>query len=216
MSSRFGEPLAAGTMDSPAAERNKQPILDVLTRVLPARGTVLEVASGTGQHAVHFARALGTLTWQPTELDTGLRAALATRVAAVGLANLRAPEPFDVLDEAAPAVTPAAVVCINMIHIAPWAATEALFRHAARLLSAGAPLILYGPYKLDGRHTAPSNEAFDASLRSRDARWGVRDLSEVRAVAAEHGFDFQELVPMPANNFVVVFVRTAAGRGEIS
>jgi hypothetical protein len=212
MSTRFGEPLAAGTVDSPAAERNKQPILDVLARVLPERGTVLEVASGTGQHVVHFARALDTLTWQPTELDHGLRASLAARVSAAALANLRAPEPFDVLDEAPPAVEPAAIVCINMIHIAPWPATEALFRHAARLLPAGAPLILYGPYKIDGRHTAPSNEAFDASLRSRDSRWGVRDLGDVRAVGAAHGFAFQELVPMPANNFVVVFLRTATGR----
>lgn len=216
MSSRFGEPLAAATMDSPAAERNKQPILDVLTRVLPAAGTVLEVASGTGQHAVHFARALEAIVWQPSEADAGLRAALAARVAAAGLANLRAPVAFDVLDEAAPAVAPAAIVCINMIHIAPWAATEALFRHAARLLSAGAPLVLYGPYKIDGRHTAPSNEAFDASLRSRDARWGVRDLADVRAAAAARGLDFRELVPMPANNFVVVLVRSAAGNGEIS
>jgi hypothetical protein len=198
-------------LDSPAAERNKQPILDVLTRVLPARGTVLEVASGTGQHAVHFARALDTLIWQPSEPDTASRAVLAARVSAAGLANLRAPEPFDVLDEARPEVEYAAIVCINMIHIAPWPATEALFRHAQRLLPAGAPLILYGPYKIDGRHTAPSNEAFDASLRSRDARWGVRDLKDVRAVAAAHSFDFQELVPMPANNFVVVFLRTAAG-----
>ena len=208
MSARFGEPLAA-TMDSPAAERNKQPILEVLQRVLPPRGTVLEVASGTGQHAVHFARALEALTWQPTEPDATLRAALAARVSAAALANLRAPEPFDVLDERAPAVDPAAIVCINMIHIAPWAATEGLFGHGARLLAAGAPLVLYGPYKLDGRHTAPSNEAFDASLRARDPRWGVRDLADVQAVGAAHGFDFRELVPLPANNFAVVFARAA-------
>jgi tRNA G46 methylase TrmB len=118
MSVRFGEPLAAGTMDSPAAERNKQPILDVLRRVLPPRGIVLEVASGTGQHVVHFARALETLTWQPTEPDAVLRAALAARVSAAALANLRAPKPFDVLESAAPAVDPAAIVC-TMIHIAP-------------------------------------------------------------------------------------------------
>jgi hypothetical protein len=207
MSNRFGEPLAARTTDSPAAERNKQPILDVLTRVLPARGTVLEVASGTGQHAVHFARGLPALTWQPTEPDAALRAALSERVAAAALPNLGMPEPFDVLDSAAPAVKPAAIVCINMIHIAPWAATEGLFRHASRLLPAAAPLILYGPYKLDGKHTAPSNEVFDASLRSRDSRWGVRDLAEVRAVGAAHGLSFRELVPMPANNFVVVFAK---------
>jgi SAM-dependent methyltransferase len=210
MSKRFGEPLAAGTMDSPAAERNKQPILDVLTRVLPARGTVLEVASGTGQHAVHFARGLPALTWQPTEPDAALRAALADRVIAAALPNLRLPEPFDVLAPAAPAVEPAAIVCINMIHIAPWTATEALFRHAARLLPPGAPLILYGPYKLDGKHTAPSNEAFDVSLRGRDSRWGVRDLGDVRAAGAAYGLTFRELVPMPANNFVAVFVKAGA------
>ncbi|HZF28361.1 MAG TPA: DUF938 domain-containing protein [Gammaproteobacteria bacterium] len=200
-------------MDSPAAERNKQPILEVLTRVLPPRGTVLEIASGTGQHAVHFARALATLTWQPTEPDAALRAALAARISAAALPNLRAPEPFDVLADAAPAVDPVAIVCINMIHIAPWTATAGLFRHTARLLPAGAPVVLYGPYKLDGRHTAPSNEAFDASLRARDARWGVRDLADVRAVGAAHGFDFRELVPMPANNFIVLFVRASDARG---
>ncbi|HET8699498.1 MAG TPA: DUF938 domain-containing protein, partial [Gammaproteobacteria bacterium] len=165
MSKRFGEPLTAGSMDSPAAERNKEPILDVLARVLPPSGTVLEVASGTGQHAVHFARALPALIWQPTEPDAGLRAGLTERVAAAALPNLRPPAPFDVLEPAVPVVEAAAIVCINMIHIAPWAATEGLFRHAARLLPAGAPLILYGPYKLDGEHTAASNEAFDASLR---------------------------------------------------
>jgi hypothetical protein len=210
MSTRFGEPLAAGTGDSPAAERNKQPILEVLTRVLPPRGTVLEVASGTGQHVVHCARALPALTWQPTDTDPTLRAGLAARVAAAALPNLRPPEPFDVLAETAPNVAAVAILCINMIHIAPWAATDGLFRHAARLLSAGAPLILYGPYKLDGRHTAPSNEAFDATLRARDSRWGIRDLGDVRAVGAARGFDFQELVPMPANNFVVIFVRGGA------
>ena len=213
MNVRYGESLVFGTTESPAAERNKQPILDVLQRVLPPRGTVLEVASGTGQHAVHFARGLGRLTWQPTEPDAASRAGLAARVAAAALPNLSAPEPFDVLDAAAPAVEPAAIVCINMIHIAPWAATEALFRHSAKLLRDGAPLILYGPYKLDGKHTAPSNEAFDASLRARDSRWGVRDLGDVRAVGAMHGFAFEEVVAMPANNFIVVFVRTAAARG---
>lgn len=210
MSTRFGETLFEG--DSPAAERNKEPILEQLRRLLPESGTVLEVASGTGQHAVHFARALPGLIWQPTEPDAGLRGSIARRVQAAALANLRPPAAFDVLAGAAPAAAADAVICINMIHIAPWAATHGLFHHAAALLSAGAPLILYGPYKLDGRHTAPSNEAFDASLRARNPDWGVRDLDDVTAVAREHGFELEHCVAMPANNQLVVFRRAAAQR----
>ncbi len=206
MNARYGEPLAAG--DSPAAERNKQPILEQLERLLPATGTVLEIASGTGQHALHFARELPAFVWQPTETDEGLHAALERRVAAAALPNLSPPRRFDVLDAATPAFAPDAVLCVNMIHIAPWSATDGLFRHGARLLPrAGSPLILYGPYKIDGEHTAPSNEAFDASLRSRNPEWGVRDLDAVTEVARQHGFELVERVGMPANNFVVVFRR---------
>lgn len=205
MSSRYGEPLAAG--DSPAAERNKEPILEQLRRVLPPAGTVLEVASGTGQHAVHFARALPGLVWQPTEPDAELRATIARRVAAAGLANLRAPLAFDVLAANGGELAADAVLCVNLLHIAPWAATPGLLAHAARWLEHGAPLVTYGPYRVDGEHTAPSNAAFDASLRARNPEWGVRDLAEVAAAANGAGFELDERVSMPANNLLLVFRR---------
>ena len=211
MKERYGEPLAAGELPaSPAAERNKQPIAAVLADVLRGTGQVLEIASGTGQHAEHFAREFPALIWQPSEPDPALRAATAARVARAALPNLRAPLALDVLDADWPALTAAALVCINMIHIAPARATEALFAHAARVLSAGAPLVLYGPFKRGGRHTAPSNAAFDASLAARNAEWGVRDLGDVAALAARYGFGAPEVVAMPANNLTVVWRRLAA------
>jgi hypothetical protein len=193
--------------DSPAAERNKQPIAEVLGTVLPAAGTVLEIASGTGQHAEHFARRFPHLEWQPSEPDDEVRATLAARVTAARLPNLRAPLKFDVHDPKPPIERAAAVVCINMIHIAPWSACEALFRHASTLLEAGAPLVLYGPYKRDGVHTAPSNAEFDTSLRARNAAWGVRDLSDVDDLARLQGFALQLTIAMPANNLSVVWRR---------
>jgi hypothetical protein len=196
--------------DSPAAERNKQPILDVLLRVLPAEGTVLEIASGTGQHVVHFARALPQLIWQPSEPDAELRDTIRERLDSEGLQNVRAPLALDVLVDVWPITSADAVLCSNMIHIAPWSATEGLVRHASRLLASGAPLILYGPFKRRGRRTAPSNEAFDASLRARDPAWGVRDLDEVTALAQRHGFELAEVVEMPANNLTVVLRRVVA------
>jgi SAM-dependent methyltransferase len=204
---RHGEPLTAGSRESPAAERNKQPIADVLVRVLPPAGLVFEVASGTGQHAEHFARTFAGHEWQPSEPDAELLAILEARVRAVALPNLRAPVLFDVLTTSTPRVAAAAVVCINMIHIAPWPATEALLRHAQRMLSVGAPLVLYGPFRLGGQHTAPSNAAFDASLQGRNAAWGVRDLDEVVQLAARYEFALAETVPMPANNLTVVLRR---------
>jgi SAM-dependent methyltransferase len=207
VSNKYGETLTSGGLESPAAERNKQPILDVLAPRLPARGTVLEIASGTAQHAVHFARALPALTWQPTDSDADLRAAAAARIAAASLANVLPPLPLDVCDSVWPVTAVDAVVCINMIHIAPWAATEGLLRGAARVLRVGSPLFLYGPYRLEGRHTAPSNEAFDVALRARDPSWGVRDLGDVAGCGREHGFELSETLAMPANNLTVVLVR---------
>lgn len=194
---------------SAAAERNKQPIADVLAHVLPRAGLVLEIASGTGQHAEHFARELPGLTWQPSDSDPEMVAALAARVASAALPNLRPPLALDVHDALPPLEPVAAVVCINMIHIAPWSATEGLLRGASRVLGPGAPLVLYGPFKRGGRHTAPSNEAFDASLRARDAEWGVRDLEVVADSARAHSFLLREIVEMPANNLTVVFERSA-------
>jgi hypothetical protein len=204
---RYGETLVAGELESPAAERNKEPILAVLRTVLPLEGVVLEVASGTGQHAVHFARAFPDLVWQPSEPDATLRAAIETRVRAASLDNLRLPLDLDVLTMPWPISRAGAVVCINLIHIAPWRAAEALFEGAGALLAPGLPLILYGPYRRGGRHTAPSNEAFDASLRARNRDWGVRDLDDVEALANAAGFELAEAVEMPANNLTVVFAK---------
>ncbi len=190
-----------------AAERNKAPILDVLQRVLPRAGTVLEIASGTGQHAVHFARALPELVWQPSDSDGRALAWIESLVDASALANARMPIRLDVHEQPWPIRNVDAAVCINMIHISPWTATEALFHGAGSVLVGAGPLVLYGPYRRDGRHTAPSNEAFDADLRTRNAEWGVRDLGEVEAEAGKWGFALDEVVEMPANNLTVVFRR---------
>jgi SAM-dependent methyltransferase len=200
-------------LESPAAERNKQPIAEVLARVLPRKGLVLEIASGTGQHAVHFARALPALVWQPSDPDRELLAAIRARRAAAVLENLREPLALDVHSRPWPIAVADAIVCINMIHIAPWTAAEALFAEARVVLASGAPLALYGPYMRGGRHTAPSNAAFDASLRARDPAWGVRDLDDVTALAARCGFALREVVEMPANNLTVVYERRG-GSGQ--
>jgi hypothetical protein len=201
------QPRSAPVLESPAAERNKQPIAAVLARVLPATGLVLEIASGTGQHAEHFARALPGLTWQPTEADAGMLAALGARVQRAALPNFLAPLAFDVHDARRPVASPAAVFCSNMIHIAPWSACSALLAHAEPWLAPGAPLVLYGPFKRAGAHTALSNEAFDADLRRRNSEWGLRDLDDVVELARRHALALAELVPMPANNFTVVLRR---------
>jgi SAM-dependent methyltransferase len=191
---------------SPAAERNKQPIADVLARVLPRSGLVLEIASGTGQHAEHFARAFPALKWQPSEPAGTALAILAESVRRAALPNLRAPIELDV-HEPPPLDDIGAVVCSNMIHIAPWSACAALLVAAERWLAPGAPLVLYGPFKRGGRHTAPSNAAFDADLRRRNPEWGVRDLDDVAALARRHSLALAEVVAMPANNFTVVLRR---------
>jgi SAM-dependent methyltransferase len=196
----------AALLESPAAERNKQPIAAVLARVLPATGIVLEVASGTGQHAEHFARTLPALTWQPTETAANL-AALAERVQRAALSNLLPPLELDVHGASPPVGAVAAVVCSNLIHIAPWSACSALLAHAERWLAPGAPLVLYGPFKRAGEHTAPSNAAFDADLRRRNPEWGVRDLDDVVTLARASRLELAELVAMPANNFTAVFRR---------
>jgi SAM-dependent methyltransferase len=190
---------------APAAERNREPILAVLERVLPATGTVLEIASGTGQHAVHFAAALPQLVWQPSDTDASARASIAAWTAHSGLANVRAPLAVDVRDMSWGIASADAIVCINMIHISPWEAAQGLIGGAGRLLPAGGVLFLYGPYRRGGAHTAPSNAAFDEQLKSRNPAWGVRDMEAVVALADAAGFDADEPVAMPANNFVLVF-----------
>jgi len=194
-------------LHAPAVARNRDPILAVLRRVLPARG-VLEIASGTGEHAVHFAAALPNLTWQPTDCDPDALRSISAHRAAAQLPNLLAPLALKVTASTWPVTHADAVVCINMIHIAPWAAAEGLMAGAGRLLAPGGVLYLYGPFKEHGEHTAPSNAAFDASLRAHDPDWGVRDTGDVAELARRHGFDLVERVAMPANNFSLVFRAT--------
>jgi SAM-dependent methyltransferase len=192
---------------SPSAERNKGPIAEVLRAVLPSRGLALEIASGTGQHVVHFARAFPELTWQPSEPDPDLRRSIELHCTEEGLANVLPPVDLDVCRTPWPVARADAVLCINMIHIAPWSAAEALFAGAARCLPEAGVLYLYGPYREGGAHTAPSNAAFDASLRAQDPAWGVRELEAVVALAKKDGLEFEKRVAMPANNLSLVFRR---------
>jgi SAM-dependent methyltransferase len=194
---------------APAAERNRQPILDVLRRVLPPRGLVLEVASGTGQHAVFFSERLRALRWQPSDVSPDALRSIGAWVAELDRSNLLAPFELDVRWPAWPLAEADAVLSINMIHISEWETSEALFEGARKLLAPGAPLITYGPYRLHGEHTAPSNAAFDESLRSRNPRWGVRDIDDLTKLADRTGFTLEERVQMPANNMTLVWTRDA-------
>jgi SAM-dependent methyltransferase len=188
--------------------RNREPILAVLKRVLPPAGLVLEVASGSGEHAVFFAKGLPALSWQPTDPDVGALASIAAHRAAAQAPNLLAPVRLDATAERWPVERADAVVCNNMIHITPWAVSEGLIAGARRILPAGGVLYLYGPYRIDGRHTAPSNQDFDTWLRAQNAASGIRDLAGVTDLAARHGFAPTETVPTPANNLSVIFRRT--------
>lgn len=188
---------------APAAERNRQPILDVLRRVLPHRGLVLEVASGTGQHAMFFSERLTDLDWQPSDASTEALRSIEAWVDDAARPNLRAPVELDVRWPTWPVDHADAVICINMIHISPWEASEALFHGAARLLPQGCPLITYGPYRLHGAHIATSNAAFDESLRSRNPAWGVRDVDELTRLARQTGFSLAARFDMPANNMTL-------------
>jgi SAM-dependent methyltransferase len=190
---------------APAAERNKGPILAVLERVLPGSGVVLEVASGTGQHVVHFARALPALTWQPSDVDPSSLASIGAWIVQEQLPNLKQPVELDVCRSPWPVAHADAIVCINMTHIAPWAAARALIAGAARILPAGGVLFLYGPYRRYGADTAPSNRSFDEQLRAQNPAWGVRDMEDVERLAADAGLGLEEVLAMPANNFSLVF-----------
>ena len=191
---------------APAAARNVEPIGDVLAKWLPERGTVLEVASGTGEHALAFARRFPALEWQPSDPDPD---ALVS-IAAWGTdapANWRAPVRLDAAAPEWPVAAADAVLNVNMVHISPWAAALGLLDGAARLLAPGAPLILYGPWIEPGVETAPSNISFDHSLRSRDAAWGLRRTDEFAAEADARGLAFDCRVRMPSNNLMLRFVR---------
>jgi SAM-dependent methyltransferase len=187
-----------------AADRNREPIREVLARELPASGTVLEIASGTGEHAVAFARAFPHLTWQPTDVDPIALSSIAAWRDEAALPNLAAPSVLDVM-RPWPFDRADAIVCINMVHIAPWNAALALFANAGRILVPGALLYLYGPYRFDGRFTAASNAAFDQSLRARDPQWGVRDVHDLTTAASSHGLTLRDAIAMPANNHSLVF-----------
>jgi SAM-dependent methyltransferase len=215
------EPSAGATaqddrrLHAPAVARNRDAILEILRRELPAAGLVLEIASGSGEHIVHFAGALPALTFQPSDPNPDALDSIKAWAAQSDAANVLPPLRIDAAAEDWPASlqsehTPDAILCINMIHIAPWPAAQGLIRHAGRLLPPGAPLILYGPFRRPGRPLEPSNAAFDASLRARNPEWGLRDLGEVAALSAEAGFDGPEVVEMPANNLSVVFRRRSS------
>ncbi|HEV7261112.1 MAG TPA: DUF938 domain-containing protein [Bosea sp. (in: a-proteobacteria)] len=192
---------------APAAARNRDAILTVLREVLPTTGTVLEIASGSGEHAVHFAAALPALAFQPSDPSADALASISAWTAQRGANNILPPLQINAAAEDWPSCAPDAILCINMIHIAPWSAAQGLVRHAGRLLPAGGPLILYGPFKRPDRPLEPSNAAFDASLRERDPEWGLRELEDVAALAAAAGFGAPEVIEMAANNLSVIFRR---------
>jgi Protein of unknown function (DUF938) len=198
--------VPAGARTSPSTARNREPILAVLRAWLPARGLVLEIAAGAGEHAVFNAAALPGLVWQPTDPDDTALASTAAWRDAAALPNVLAPLRLDACEPDAWPVSQAdALVNINMIHISPWAAAEGLMAGAGRLLRPGAPLVLYGPFIERDVETAASNLAFDASLRARNPEWGIRRLDEVVALAVASGFELVARVEMPANNLMVVF-----------
>jgi SAM-dependent methyltransferase len=192
---------------APATERNREPIAAVLREVLPERGLLLEVAAGTGEHAAFLAPLFPGLRWQPSDPDPEAMTSIEAWAADADAPNLLPPVFLDAASGTWPVDVADAVLCINMIHISPWSATEGLMRGAARLLPPGGPLVLYGPYRRAGVATAPSNEAFDASLKARDPAWGLRDLEAVEAEAAGQGLGFDRLWEMPANNLTFVFRR---------
>ncbi|MDR3452725.1 MAG: DUF938 domain-containing protein [Rhodoferax sp.] len=202
---------------SPAAERNRQPILEVLQRLLPKRGTALEIASGTGQHVAHFASSLPGWTWQPSDPEPGALASIAAWCVQDGagtpLPNVRPPVRLDVMAPSWPGIDVAdAIFCANMLHIAPWATCAALMRGAARHLAPHGVLLTYGPYWVDGVAAAPSNLAFDQSLRARNPAWGIRHLTDVAHEAAQAGLRLREQIAMPANNLLLVFTRMEQGQ----
>ncbi len=197
-------------MYSPSAARNLAPILEVLKRVLPAHSAVLEIGCGTGEHAVHFAGAMPNLTWRPSDPDSDARASTASWIKFTGLSNVLSPLDIDVCAKAWGVEQTApfdAIVSLNMIHIAPWAATLGLFAGAGRLLCPGGLLFLYGPFMRNGAHNAPSNAAFDVSLKARDPSWGLRDTADLERLGESSGLGLRETIEMPANNMSLVFSR---------
>jgi cyclopropane fatty-acyl-phospholipid synthase-like methyltransferase len=199
-------------LHSAAAARNRAPIFEVLRAILPPRGVALEIASGGGEHVVFFAAGLPALRFVPSDPDAAARASIAAWIAQAGLENVAAPLALDASAGPWPIPFADAVICINMAHIAPWSATEGLFRNAQAILPPGGPLYLYGPYKRGGAHTAQSNADFDASLRARNPAWGVRDVEAVADLGRATGFEGLRIVEMPANNLSLIFRRGGAAQ----
>src|SRR5262245_3208176 len=197
-----------GRLASPSAARNREPIAEVLAEVLPQSGLVLEVGSGTGEHAVHFARVMPHLTWQPSERDEACLRSISAWASVEARANVRQSLYLDVTDAQWPIVAADAIICINMFHIAPWSVAQALLRGASRILPPGGPLCLYGPFRIAGKHTSASNRAFDAQLRAMNSEWGVRDLDAVSHEAQSFNIELERTFQMPANNLIAVFRRS--------
>jgi len=192
---------------APATLRNRDFIVGVLRDVLPTKGVILEIASGSGEHVVHFARNFPSLVFQPSDREPDALQSVAAWVKAMGVSNVRAPMILDVSQSPWPIASADGIICINMVHISPWESALGLVRGAAAILPPTAPLYLYGPYKREGFATASSNQAFDRSLRDRDPTWGLRDLEAVAAAAQSVGFSIPTIIEMPANNLSVVFRR---------
>lgn len=197
------EDKGAARKHAPATLRNREAIAAVLAEALPETGLVLEVASGSGEHCAFFAECFPALRWQPSDPEPSALTSIASWCE--GLANVAPPLAIDAGAADWPVERADALLCVNMVHISLWEATLGLLGGAARVLAEGAPLILYGPYRRAEVPTAPSNEAFDASLRARDPRWGLRDTAEVTAAAAARGLAFERLVEMPANNIMLIY-----------
>ncbi len=204
-------PPSPPRLHAPATHRNREPLLAVLREVLPPLGTVLEIAAGTGEHAVFFASHLPHLRWIPSDPEPERRASIAAWAEDASLPNLDDPLDLDVMTPPWPVSEIDAILCINMIHIAPFTACLALLDGASRLLGPGAPVILYGPFQRQGRHTADSNAAFDHRLRGENPSWGVRNLETVEEEANGRGLNLHRVVEMPANNLTVVFHRSRTG-----
>lgn len=200
--------LSDDRRSAPHVARNAAPIVEVLRGALPARGLALEIASGSGEHVLHFAAAFPQLLWQPTDPDPAAVRSIEAWRAGSGLANLLPAIALDARAADWPVAAADAILCINMVHISPWAATAGLMRGAGRLLAAGAPLYLYGAYRQAGVPTAPSNEAFHASLKARDPEWGLKTLEDVAAEAEKNGLRLDAVTAMPANNLSVVLRKT--------
>ena len=206
---RFYEAVTAGTRRSaPAALRNREPIAEVLREWLPPTGEVLEIASGSGEHALFFAERFAKLNWQPSDIHPDALASIEAWREQAALPNLRSPLIIDAAHPDWPLSTADAVLSINMVHISPWASALGLLDGAARLLAPGAPLIMYGPWIADGVETAPSNLDFDADLKRRDPEWGLRRVEDFEAAARERGFNLEARRAMPANNLMLLFRRS--------